>query len=157
MHKWSFQAHIRIILDRIQTLRNSSRTLNSARLESITPRTTANRQKEGNPRFQCSAGITFQLMCSTHFFMHIILANTAHVQDRYWLNVLNSAVCYTHVVSLCSAALCMNLIAVEQQLATCWVQKYEQRTNFTGLVMMGLVVSFRTYILYKYLHICIVP
>lgn len=80
-------------------------------------------------------------MTSTHQVHHIILDNTEHLKDRFGVNMVNMIICNIHMIAIFSSACCMNMIAVEQHLATIWVDNYEKKTYVVGCILMAIVVS----------------
>ncbi|CAD5222852.1 unnamed protein product [Bursaphelenchus xylophilus] len=85
------------------------------------------------------AAISFQTMTSSHFILHLILDNTMNLKSRFLVNIFNLFTCHVHMVAIFSSALCMNMIAVEQQLATFFVLNYEERSGIIGVILMIIV------------------
>ncbi|CAD5222085.1 unnamed protein product [Bursaphelenchus xylophilus] len=89
----------------------------------------------------CCTSIAFQLNTGSHFILHKILEYTEHVEDRFIPNVLAYICCNIHMINVFGAATCMNMIALEQHLATIWVENYEQKTKKIGVILMLLVAA----------------
>lgn len=70
-----------------------------------------------------------------------ILDYTQHIKDRTAVNYILIILATLHQVSAAGCALCMTGWAVEQQMATIWVNDYEKMTKRSGLILLGLVVS----------------
>ncbi|CAD5217625.1 unnamed protein product [Bursaphelenchus okinawaensis] len=98
------------------------------------------------------AAISFQIMTTTHFILHIILENIRYLENRLLINLVNLFICHLHMVAIFSSALCMNMIAVEQQLATFFVENYEKRSGVIGVILMSIVFfqSVPTGVIYQY-------
>lgn len=80
-------------------------------------------------------------MTTTHFIHHIVLDLTQLQEDRYVTNVVNTILCNIHMIAVFCSALCMNMLAVEQQMATFWVHTYEKKACKIGAFLMVLTVS----------------
>ncbi|CAD5214114.1 unnamed protein product [Bursaphelenchus xylophilus] len=79
-------------------------------------------------------------MNGSRIAVHLMIEWTADIRPRYLLNVTCVALATIHMIALMLTALCMNMLAVEQHLATIWVNDYEEKSIKVGVILMMIVV-----------------
>lgn len=62
--------------------------------------------------------------------------------DRYFPNLICLFLSLLNSLSGFGAVSCMNIVAVEQHLATIWVETYEQNSFKVGVVLMIALVGY---------------
>ncbi|CAD5214102.1 unnamed protein product [Bursaphelenchus xylophilus] len=86
----------------------------------------------------CAAG-SFLVFSGTRLLIHFLLDCTAQLEDRYVINIACTLLSTLHTVSAMSSALCMNCLAIEQHLATTWVNEYENKSTRVGMILLLIV------------------
>lgn len=94
--------------------------------------------------FQLSASFSSLLFSGSRVTSHLLLdAYDDQVEERITVNRVVCALGAVHNVAGMSAALSMNMLSVEQWLATKWVRDYERRSIRMGLTLLAVVVRLR--------------
>lgn len=78
-------------------------------------------------------------MGASRLAIHFLLDITKDVEDRYLINIICYTFSHIHSISVFGSTMCMNILAVEQQLATCCVNSYEKK-NWVGVALIIFVV-----------------
>ncbi|CAD5209074.1 unnamed protein product [Bursaphelenchus okinawaensis] len=86
------------------------------------------------------AAASFVTLTGTRIVITQVLHYTSDVNKRYYVNVICITLSTIHMMSLFGTALCMNMLAVEQHLATVWVNNYENKNLKIGIILMIIVV-----------------
>uniref|UniRef100_A0A1I7SFD9 G_PROTEIN_RECEP_F1_2 domain-containing protein n=1 Tax=Bursaphelenchus xylophilus TaxID=6326 RepID=A0A1I7SFD9_BURXY len=100
----------------------------------------------------CSAALSFEILGATRVSVQLLLENTADVEDRYVVNLICLVLSNIHMIAVFGSVLCMNMLAVEQHLATVWVKDYEQRSCTVGIILITLVLGYMLFDIYSVFH-----
>lgn len=79
-------------------------------------------------------------MTGTRIFLHMFLDYANQLEHRYYINLTCLILGNLHMITTFGSCLMTNMLAVEQQLATIWVDNYENMSVRVGIILMTFVV-----------------